>query len=132
MGWINKKLEINSAKRQKFFSPVALRVALQLNQHSSHRIPRFFPMVRQSRYKTDHPPSWNVLVKNVWSCNSTSYTFHNIIFNDIQGQFHFNILHIMLHAQVACKGHIYSSRFNISVSHGNICEEYHFLGCNAM
>jgi len=45
-GWINKKLEINSAKRQKFFSPIALRVALEHNQHSSHRIPRFFPMVR--------------------------------------------------------------------------------------
>jgi hypothetical protein len=57
MGWTNKKLEFNSAKRQKFFSPIALRVALELNQHSSHQISRFFPMVRQSMYSTDHPPS---------------------------------------------------------------------------
>jgi hypothetical protein len=57
MGWINKKLEINSARRQKFFSPTVLRVALELNQHSSHQIPRFFPMARQSRYNTDYPPS---------------------------------------------------------------------------
>jgi hypothetical protein len=45
-GWINKKLEINSTKRQKLFSPIALRVALELNQHSRHWIPRFFPVVR--------------------------------------------------------------------------------------
>jgi hypothetical protein len=57
MGWINKKLEINSAKRQLFFSPIALRVALELNQHSSHQISMFLPMVRQSRYSTDYPPS---------------------------------------------------------------------------
>jgi hypothetical protein len=81
MGCINKKLEINSASRQKFFSPVALKVALELNQRSSHPISRFFPMVRQSRYNNDHPPSSTVLVKNVWSCNSTPYTFHSIIFN---------------------------------------------------
>jgi hypothetical protein len=52
---------------------------------------------------------------NVWSCNSTPYTFHSIIFNEIQGQLHFNILYIMLHAQVASEGaHLLFVRFNIS------------------